>query len=142
MAVLRGKSILHDRHFLHRRIRERAFLCALVSFGIAEFRAVEPVSSRHGLAAVDAGSELAAAEDRVPVWLHGDKSWLQLEQGFGESDVGAHDGRHFLVVSLANSVCDGRVLSVNFDRGGLDLDALRDGAYFELHVLAHSLAAA
>src|SRR5215831_19521 len=142
MSVLRGEGVLNDCHFLDGRIGEGTLLRALVAFGVAEFCAIKPVGSGHGLAAIDAGRELAAAEDSVAVRLHRDEARLQLEQGLSESNVGPHHGRHFLVVSLADGVCDGRVLGVDLDRGGFDLDTLRDGADLKLHVLAHGLAAA
>ena len=79
VPVLCGKSVLDDRHFLHRRVGYRAFLRPLMTFGITEGGAIKPVFRGHGLAAVDSGSKLAAAEDRVAVRLHGHKAGLQLQ---------------------------------------------------------------
>src|SRR5437667_268266 len=79
LTVLCGKSVLDDRHFLHRRVGYRAFLRPLMTFGITEGGAIKPVFRGHGLAAVDSGSKLAAAEDRVAVRLHGHKAGLQLQ---------------------------------------------------------------
>ena len=76
VSVLCGKGILDDCHFLHGGVGHRAFLRPLVTFRIAESRAVKPILRGHGLAAVDPRRKLAAAENRVAVRLHGHKARL------------------------------------------------------------------
>ena len=84
-----------------------------MTFRITEGRAVKPVFCGHGLAAVDSGGKLAAAEDRVTVRLHGHKARLQLQQGFGQPDVSSHHGGEIAIVGGTDRVRHRRILGVN-----------------------------
>ena len=80
VAVLCGEGILHNRHFTHRRIRDRALLCLLMAFCVSECRTVKPVLGGHRLAAIHARSELASTENSIAVGLHGHVAGLKLQQ--------------------------------------------------------------
>ncbi len=80
VAVLSGVGRGDDLHLLDAFHRGSALMALLVTDGVTERRAIEEILRRHGLAAVDARVELAAAEHRVAVRLHGKVAGLDLQQ--------------------------------------------------------------
>ena len=83
-AAIGGRD---DLHFLNALDRRRALLTLLVSNGVAEGRTIKEIFCRHGLPAIDARVELAAAEHRVAVGLHREGSRAESE---GRPRPGAH----------------------------------------------------
>ena len=102
VAVLCREGVLHHCHFLHRGKGDRALLCSLVAFRVAESRTVEPILRCQCLAAIDSGCKLTAAEDGVSVGLHGHKAGLELQERFGQPDVSTHRGGKVAVIRLAD----------------------------------------
>ena len=67
-------------------------MALLVTDRVTKGGAVEEILRRHGLAAVDARVELAAAEHRIAIRLHGEIARLNLQHGLGKANIGGSDG--------------------------------------------------
>src|ERR1700730_14244822 len=92
-----------------------------VPAGVTERGAVEEVLRRHALAAVDARVELAAAEHRVAVRLHGKIAGLDLKHRLSQADIGAHDYGEVAIILLVDDVADVRCGHLELISAGLDL---------------------
>ena len=114
--------------------RRSALLAPLVPGGVAERAAVEEVLGRPGLAAVDAGVELASAEHRVAVRGHGEVARLHQQHRLGQADVAGGDDREVLVVLLVHAVAD--VGPRDLHARPADFDRLGEGADLQHDVVA------
>ena len=138
MAVLGGVRGCYDLHFLNGVFGRRALLALLVARGIAKGGTVEEVLGRHGLAAIDAGVELAAAEHRVAIRLHRQVSRLNLKKRFRKANVGSGDSREVLIILRVDHVRDVGGGHVQCFRACSYLHGLCDSAYRKNDVVPHS----
>ena len=91
VSVLRRVGRSDDLHLLNALGGRRTFMALLVTYGITKGSTIEEILRCHGLPAVDARVELAAAEHGIAVRLHRQIAGLDLQHGLGEADVGGGD---------------------------------------------------
>ena len=141
VAILGRVSRGDDLHLGDGVCRRRALMALLMSYGVAERRPIEEVLRSHGLPAVDAGVELAAAEHGIPVRPHREVPRLDLQERLGEANVGGgNDGKVLIVLFVYRMAHVGRS-DVQFFRFGLHLDRFGHRADSQRDVLANGFGA-
>ena len=141
VAVLRrvgGRDHLHLADALDGR---SAFMALVVAGSVAEGDAVEEVLHGGFLAAVQPRLKLAAAKHRIAIGLHRVVAGLQLQQRFGQADVGTHDDRQIAVVVRVDRMGHISVGRVEDFRRSHDGDLVRQRPELHHDVLPEDLAA-
>src|SRR5437762_13037883 len=122
MTVLRRVSRGNDLHYLNRIQWWRTLVALLMARCISECSTIEKVLGCHGLAAVNTRIELAAAEHRVAIWLHGQVAGLDLQHRLRKADVCSSDYRQVRIVLIVHCVADVRRCGIDSLRARRHLD--------------------
>lgn len=137
VPVLRAESIIDDARLLYRFIRDRTFLCAIVSADFPLRRPVQKVFKVAALAAVDAGSKSAVG---IHVALAGcDEGGKGVKLGFGYAVLTSHHGRQRLIITLVNGGRHLGIVGIDLLGFGADFDLLLHVAKLQAHILSESL---
>ena len=136
VAILSRVGRGDDLHLLNALSRRSALLALLVTDCVTKSGAVEKILRGHGLAAVNARVELAAAEHRVAIRLHGKIAGLDLQHGLGQTNVCRRDDRDIAIILFVDGVADVRRGHLELLSTCLDLHRLRDRAHRQNDVLA------
>ena len=97
-AILSREVAVNNLHLLDRVVGNGALLRVVMIDCAAEGSAIQVVLHGHGLSAIHAGHELAAAKYGISIGAHGDISRLNVEQRLRQTDIGAHDCGKIVII--------------------------------------------